>query len=173
MVYLLDANVLITAQNVHYPIDVFPVFWDWLEYQIVQDVIRMPQEIFDEIKDGSTDVEQDALYAWIQREHVKQKLVLNEEVNVQLLQEVMAGSYSPVNDVQLIGIGQDPFLVAYGKVAPEERFIVTYEVSAPLAAPHNRKIPDACLTAGVPFCDPMKMLRELGFRSSWQAENIE
>jgi hypothetical protein len=168
MVYLLDANVLITAQNVHYPIDVFPVFWDWLEHQIAQGSVRMPREIFDEIKDGSTDVEQDALYAWIQREDLKQTLVLNEDVDVEILQGVMTGSYSPANEVQLIGIGQDPFLVAYGKAAPDERCVVTYEVPAPFAAPHNRKIPDACVVTGVPCCDPMKMLRELGFTSSWQ-----
>lgn len=169
MIYLLDANVLITAHNAHYPIDLFPVFWDWLEYQIAQGRIRMPQEIFDEIKDGGTDEKADPLFAWLQREHLKQALVLDEEVGVELLQDVMADSYLPANDVQIIAIGRDPFLVAYGKADPADRCVVTNEVSAPLSAPHNRKIPDACGTAGVPCCDPVRMLRELGFTSDWRA----
>lgn len=169
MIYLLDANVLITAQNVRYPVDVFPVFWDWLEYQIAQGIVKTPAEIFDEIKDGGTDEEQDALYAWIQRPHLKDALILDEAPNATLVQEVMGESYSPLNDVQLIGVGKDPFLVAYGKAAPDERCVVTYEVSSPDAAPQNRKIPDACTIAGVQCCDPLKMLRELGFTSGWSA----
>jgi Domain of unknown function (DUF4411) len=30
MLYLLDANVLITARNRYYPIDTVPEFWSWL-----------------------------------------------------------------------------------------------------------------------------------------------
>ncbi len=30
MKYCCDSNILITANNTYYPIDVFPVFWDWL-----------------------------------------------------------------------------------------------------------------------------------------------
>ena len=121
MIYLLDANVLITAQNVRYPVDIFPVFWDWLEFQVAQGVVRMPAEIFDEIKDGSTDHEQDTLFAWIQRPHLKDRLILDEAPDPALVRAVMADSYSPLNDVQLIEVGKDPFLVAYGKAAPGER----------------------------------------------------
>ena len=168
MVYLIDANVLITAANVHYPIDVFPVFWDWLEYQIVHGRIRMPREIFDEVKDGGDDEEVDLLFAWIQREHLKEALVLEEEADVDIVQSIMAASYSPLNDIQLEQIGQDPFLVAYAKADEDDRCVVTYEKPAPHTAPQNRKVPDACATAGVRWCDPMRMLRDLGFSSNWQ-----
>lgn len=168
MVYLLDANVLITAHNAHYPIDLFPVFWDWLEAQILDGHVRMPLEIFEEVKDGGTDVEADPLYAWLQQDHLKEALVLDEEVDVDLLQQVMDESYSPVNDIQLIAIGRDPFLVAYAKSSALDRCVVTNEVSAPLAAPHNRKIPDACSTAGGQCCEPLRMLRERGFSSNWR-----
>ena len=30
MLYLLDANVLITANNLYYPIDSVPEYWEWL-----------------------------------------------------------------------------------------------------------------------------------------------
>lgn len=168
MIYLLDANVLITAHNAHYPIDLFPVFWDWLEHQILSGRIRMPLEIFEEVKDGSTNASSDPLYAWLQREHLKESLVLPEEVDPELLRSVMDASYSPVNDVQLIAIGRDPFLIAYAKADPANRCVVTNEVSAPSAAPQNRKVPDACSTAGVPCCDTLTLLRSLGFSSSWR-----
>lgn len=32
MLYLLDANELITAHNLYYPIDVVPEFWEWLKF---------------------------------------------------------------------------------------------------------------------------------------------
>lgn len=168
MIYLLDANVLITANNAHYPIDMFPIFWDWLEHEILAGRIRMPQEVFDEVKDGSTDEQADLLYAWLQRPELKKALVLDEEVDITLLQGVMADSYAPLTDVQVIAVGRDPFLVAYGKAAAADRCIVTHEVSAPLTAPQNRKIPDACATAGVKCVDPLTMLRELGFSSNWK-----
>jgi len=31
MPYLLDADVLIRAKNLHYGMDFFPGFWDWLD----------------------------------------------------------------------------------------------------------------------------------------------
>ena len=30
MTYLLDANVFISAKNLHYGLDFCPAFWDWL-----------------------------------------------------------------------------------------------------------------------------------------------
>ncbi len=30
MAYLLDANVFISAKNLHYGLDFCPAFWDWL-----------------------------------------------------------------------------------------------------------------------------------------------
>ena len=33
MAYLLDANVLIAAKNLHYGLDFCPAFWDWLIQQ--------------------------------------------------------------------------------------------------------------------------------------------
>jgi hypothetical protein len=33
MLYLLDANVLITAHNTYYAIDQVPEFWEWIAHQ--------------------------------------------------------------------------------------------------------------------------------------------
>ncbi len=130
----------------------------------------MPLEIYEEIRDGSTDAAADPLYSWLQRENLREALVLDEEVDIELLQEVMENSYSPANEAQLIAIGRDPFLVAYGKASSAGRCVVTNEITAPLTSPHNRKIPDACSTAGVQCCDPLKMLRDVGFSSNWRRQ---
>jgi len=41
MIYLLDANVLITASNSYYPIDRVREFWDWLLYQANSNRVKM------------------------------------------------------------------------------------------------------------------------------------
>ncbi|MBI3208790.1 MAG: DUF4411 family protein [Candidatus Solibacter usitatus] len=33
MLYLLDANILITAHKSYYPLDQVPEFWSWLKHQ--------------------------------------------------------------------------------------------------------------------------------------------
>ena len=53
--HLIDANVLITAHNTYYNIEQVPEFWDWVRHMGEAGEIKMPLEIYDEIKDGSTD----------------------------------------------------------------------------------------------------------------------
>lgn len=52
MVYLLDASLLITANNTYYPVDSVPEYWDWLQHYAEQGKIQMPLEIFEEVKGG-------------------------------------------------------------------------------------------------------------------------
>jgi hypothetical protein len=55
MLYLLDANVLITAHNLCYPIDGVPEFWAWLVHKGGGGDLKMPLESYEDVKDGSTD----------------------------------------------------------------------------------------------------------------------
>jgi hypothetical protein len=52
VLYLFDANVLITAGNTYYPIDQVPEFWEWLHYQGMAGNIKLPLEIMEEILAG-------------------------------------------------------------------------------------------------------------------------
>jgi hypothetical protein len=63
VLYLFDANVLITASNTYYPIDQIPEFWEWIEHQAKRGAIRIPEEIIEEILEGSKD--KDPLLPWI------------------------------------------------------------------------------------------------------------
>jgi Domain of unknown function (DUF4411) len=78
MLYLLDANVLITANNTYYPIDSVPEYWDWISHQAAAGALKMPLEIYEEIKEGGPD---DLLFAWASKNDVKAVLILQEQVN--------------------------------------------------------------------------------------------
>jgi hypothetical protein len=171
MVYLIDANVLITAHSLYYPVDAVPEFWGWLEYQSEKGAIKMPLEVFEEVKDGSTDEEKDHLYAWISEDKHKLALVLDEEVDQDLVADVVSTGYAPDRtDQELEQIGRDPFLIAYALAAKDERVVVTTEASASKKQRQNRKIPDVCATFGVSCCDPFAMLKALKFSTAWKPE---
>lgn len=168
MFFLIDANVLITANNLYYPIDRVPEYWEWLAYMGGQGRIKMPFEIFEEVKDGPKDVEKDLLFAWLQDDANKNALLLNEEVDPSILQRVIADGYaSDLTDDEVEHIGRDPFLIAYG-LADKQRCVVTAETSAPKKSRHNRKVPDVCKTLGVKFCNPFEFNRVLGFSTKWK-----
>lgn len=76
MLYLLDANVLITANNTYYPVDRVAEYWEWLIYMSKSGYVKMPLEIFEEVKDGPKDADKDLLFGWIQQENCKSELIL-------------------------------------------------------------------------------------------------
>ncbi len=168
MIYLIDANVLITANNLYYPIDRVPEYWEWLSYMGNQGYVKMPFEIFEEVKDGPDDAEKDLLFAWLQEDANKNALLLEEAVAPDLVQKVIAEGYAPdLTDDEVEQIGRDPFLIAYALV-DKERCVVTVETSAPKKQRQNRKVPDVCKTMGANFCNPFEFNRELGFRTQWK-----
>jgi Domain of unknown function (DUF4411) len=170
MLYLLDANVLITANNLYYAVDGVPEFWEWLSYMGGQGHVKMPFEIFEEVKDGPKDGEKDLLFAWLQEDSNKKALLLDENVDPNLVQKVIAEGYAPdLTDDEIEQIGRDPFLVAYS-LAAKERCVVTVETAAPSKQRQNRKVPDVCKTMGVKSCNPFEFYRSLGFRTQWKMD---
>jgi hypothetical protein len=65
MLYLLDANVLITAHNQYYPVEGVPQFWIWLAQMGNAGLVKMPLENYEEVKDGGDDQVKDLLFAWV------------------------------------------------------------------------------------------------------------
>lgn len=169
LLYLIDANVLITAHNTYYPIDRVPEFWEWLADKAKSGDIKMPLETFDEVKEGGKDKEKDLLLAWLKDDEIKKALVLDEEVDVAMVQDVINKGYAPdLTDDQIESLGRDPFLIAYGLASPSDRVVVTIEVSAPGKKRQNRKVPDVCGTMGVSSCDTFQCLKALNFTTSWK-----
>jgi Domain of unknown function (DUF4411) len=160
LLYLLDANVLIRADEDYYGFEQVPQFWDWLFEQCQAGAIKMPLEIWQEVAGSHT-----KLGEWINDTAVKEVLILEEEADPDMLNEVLTTGYgADLTDTELEKIGQDMFLVAYARV-DAERVVVTKEVSAPAKLRANRKLPDVCNTFGVKWTKDFDLYRNLGFKA--------
>lgn len=168
MLRLLDANVLITANNLYYPVDMVPEFWSWLAYMGQGGQIKIPIETLEEITDGGPKI--DPLKDWLGDASIKTAILLTESIDALLVQRVLSNGYArDLTDSEIEQIGRDPFLIDYALARPADRMVVTTEVSAPRKTRQNRKIPDVCTSLGVNCCDTFRMLRELGFSTAWKA----
>lgn len=165
MLYLFDANVLITANNTYYAIDQVKEYWAWLHYQAEAGNIKIPFEIMEEILAGQST---DLLLIWIKQPAIRKALLLDEQVDQIRVAEVIDRGYAPdLTDTELEQIGRDPFLIAYA-LAGNDRCVVTTEESKPSKRRQNRKIPDVCKTLGVECYSPFKVNRDLGFKTDWK-----
>jgi hypothetical protein len=165
---LLDASTLITANRDYYPIDQVPEFWSWLQHHGEAGRVKMPQEIMDEVKAGRK--ENDLLIDWITQPEVEAALLLQETVDIDLMQHVVSNGYAPdLNDVEVEAIGRDAFLIAYALAKPDERCVVTVEISKSSLKRQNRRIPDVCKDLGVQWCGPFALNKRLGFKTGWKA----
>ena len=161
MLYLLDANVLITANRTYYPLERVPEYWAWLVNRGNQGQVKIPQEMYDEINRGKDD-----LKCWLRNN--RDALLLDEDVDAGFVKTVLA-SYAPdLNDVEIEAIGADPFLIAYALVDPAQRRVVTTEGSKPSATRANRKIPDVCRDLMIECGTPFDLNRTLNFSTNWQ-----
>lgn len=167
MIYLLDSSVLITANNLYYPLDRVPEFWGWLRHNGEQGNIKIPLETYEEIKEGR---DSDLLFAWIKEADTKRDLLLTEQVDPTLVDSVITQGYAAdLTDIEIEQIGRDPFLIAYALADVGVRCVVTTEVSKPTKQRQNRRVPDVCGSLGVSCCDTFSLLRALNFNTSWQS----
>lgn len=171
MLYLLDANVLITANGSYYALDQVPEFWDWVHHQATSNLIKIPREIMEEIKAGRKD--DDPLLDWISTPEIEAALLLDEAVDAALVQRVVVAGYAPdLSDDEVEKIGRDPFLIAYALADPANRMVVTLEASRPSAQRANRKVPDVSQSVGVASCGPFALNKALGFRTRWRTSGL-
>ena len=165
--YLLDANVLITAHNKYYPVDRVPEYWDWLRYHGEQGRVKIPIEIIEEIDPKPrTD---DRLRDWLLETENLASMKLDDEVREELVSEVVSNGYaSDLTNLEHRGLGADPFLIAYAYKNREVRSIVTLEVSQPKRKRQNRKVPDVCKTLDIKCHDPFQLNELLDFSTNWR-----
>lgn len=169
MIHLIDAGVLITANSLYYPVDRVPEFWDWLLHHAEAGRVRVPQEIYEELKEGPEDEGRDLLFDWVSDDEVKRHLLLDEEVDPVLVNKVVSDGYAPdLTDSEIEQIGRDPFLVAYALCDVRSRTVVTTEVSKPKKQRQNRKLPNVCDDFGVRWIDTFALVRELNFTTAWR-----
>lgn len=170
MLYLLDANVLITANNQYYPVDRVPEYWEWLHHVCSKGHVKLPLEIYEEVKSGPAE-ERDMLFAWLQQDDIKKAVVLPGEAKLAHVRHITQKGYaSDLTDSEVEQIGRDPFLIAHAFADRAGRCVVTVETSQPSKQRQNRKIPDVCVAMGVQWCDPFAFGRNLGFSTNWKTK---
>lgn len=170
MVYLLDANVLITAHHTYYPTTGVPEYWEWLSFMGSAGKIKIPYEIWEEIKEGPSDTERDLLFAWLKKDTTTKALLLDDEIDPALVQQVTLQGYAhDLTDDEVEKIGRDPFLIAYALAGPD-RCVVTAENSSPSKIRQNRKVPDVCDSLDVQWCNPFQLNKLLNFRTRWRED---
>lgn len=163
MLYLLDADTLITSSNKIYKMSRFMPFWMWLLEMATKGSLKIPHEQFDEIAAGNK--KDDPLVNWLTQKEVSSAMVLDEEVDSKLLANTIITGYAPdLSEVELVEIGKDPFLIAYASLNPPNRCVVSFENSKPGKKRANSKIPDVCKIAGVRCITIFEMLEELDFK---------
>jgi hypothetical protein len=165
MLYLLDANVLIDANRDYYPIVRVPEFWEWLVHNGTTGCVKIPLEVYEEIKEGK-----DNLANWGRDPEVKEALLLNEGPDPSVIACVVNDAYAPdLTDDEVEKLGRDPFLMAYALATPGDRCIVTTEASKPKRQRANRHLPDVCTELGIPSCNTFQLVRALNFSTSWKS----
>lgn len=159
MFYLLDANTIIDAHRDYYPMDRVPEFWDWLIDRAEAQRLRIPLEIWKEIKPKDA-----TLVKWMRTN--ESVLVLKEQLEAEEVRLVMEKTYvAQPSDAQAKKIGRDPLLVAYALRDASGRCVVTTEVSKKKRTGANRKLPDACKILGVESIHTFKLIQRLNFRT--------
>ncbi len=164
MLYLLDANVLIDASRDYYQFDRVPEFWEWLVEAGANGHVKIPLEVYEEIKDGKSN--EDALATWAKDKAVEDALLLQEESDPKLVGVIVDEGYAPdLTDDEVEEIGRDPFLISYALLKPLERCVVTTEVSKPNKKRANRKLPDVCRQFNVHCCHSFDFIKKADFKT--------
>lgn len=164
MLYLLDANMLIDAKRAYYQFDRVPEFWDWLAYMGTEGRVKVPAEVYDKI----TDAKDDDLANWLRVN--KDAMLFSESVEPGLIASVHERGYGGnLTEDDIEKLNEDPFLIAYALADRNNRCVVTTEVSKPSKQGANRHIPDVCRDLGARCYDTFEFIRELDFRTDWNA----
>jgi hypothetical protein len=163
LLYLLDANTLITGENTAYPLARFPVFWEWLTHMGTNGIIKVPVEMYDEITVG-----RGPLVDWLTKADTRDALLFDEAADAARVSAVTLRGYGDLDDQEIESVGKDPFLISYGCADMANRAIVTFEVSSPRRQRANRKIPDVCDSFGIRWLTLFNLIRALDFTTNWR-----
>lgn len=165
MLYLLDADTLISADRIYYPLNRFPVFWSWLRHHGAAGAIKIPNEQYEEVTIGNG-----ALVDWLKVKETYEALLFDDESNPDLVAEVTEKGYAAdLDEAELETVGRDPFLIAYAYAARDERCVVSFEVPAPAKKRAKRKVPDVCASFGVKCITLFELIKLLDFTTDWKS----
>ena len=141
MIYYFDTNILVTAARLDFPFETNQQFWDWLVELGGQDIVRIPEMVYDELGQGD-----DSLAVWANNnKNVFWAPTLDA---VHSLSSVLDEYENPINETTLERIKADPYVVAHAHA--KSATVVTYETPNNATAAHKKKIPNICKCLNVP-----------------------
>ncbi len=152
MSYLLDANVFMSAKNLHYGLDFCPAFWEWLAHKGNTGAVQSIDKVAEEIEAG-----QDELSAWAREQGQTLFRRTPPALAPQFIQVstwITGQQYTPAA-INTFLQAADFYLLAHAMAG--NHVVVTHEIHA--ISPARIKIPNACLGLGVRFMTPFQMLR--------------
>ncbi|GAA3082947.1 hypothetical protein JOF29_004534 [Kribbella aluminosa] len=157
--YVLDANVFISAKNAHYGMDFVPGFWTWLRTAHASGVVCSVEAVRDELLDGA-----DELADWVRTLPRSFFISVDAAALVELHKLSAWSKQTPQYTQAAVATflaSADYFLV--GQARALGFTVVTHE----MPAPESKKrilIPNACDAVGASYCLPWKLLREQSVR---------
>lgn len=167
LLFVLDANVFISAHRSYYPKDICPGFWDSLIQHFRGGRLLSIDKVRDELLDVSfgEDEEPDTLYRWTKESPVDLFVSSNEKAVLNAYRDVIAWVS---NNPQFHRGARDEFarkadgwLVAFALV--HNLTLVTQEVRNP-DIKKRVPIPNVCDHFKVEYVNTFEMLRHLGVR---------
>jgi hypothetical protein len=162
--YVVDSNFFIEAHRVNYPLDVASSFWNKVK-QLADDgrivsIDKVKNELYDK---------NDALENWC-KNNLPEDFFKDTSLIMKAYGQVSSWAISKSNHYLPKALNEfldadeaDAFIVAYALTQPDNRVIVTQEISEP-ARKNKIKIPDACIALNLRYVNTMGMFRELGER---------
>jgi hypothetical protein len=146
------------AANSHYAFDLFPIFWDWIESRIGEDLFTV-KPVKDEIL-----VQNDDLSNWFKKVDDPSWVLQVDDEQTQLQMPAIT-KHCVDHGYKAHGInkflsGADPWVIA--RARRDGFTVVTQELPQP-ESKKRVKIPDVCVNVGVKQIIVYDLLRELGF----------
>ena len=163
--YLLDANVYITAHRSYYAFDLCPGFWGCLIHHSNAGRILSIDRVRDELVGY-----RDALSDWVRDDAPPELFVpsLGEAVTDayrEVISWVYANRQFTIRAKNEFSQGADGWVVAYARA--HNAIVVTLETHRPNV--QNRvPLPNVCDQFGVDRINTFEMLRALGVRFAWR-----
>ncbi|MHB9004007.1 MAG: DUF4411 family protein [Coriobacteriia bacterium] len=156
--FLLDANVFITAKNTYYGTDFAPGFWNWIaeEHDVIGlgSVVAVREELL---------AQEDALSDWTRS--LPDGFWLEEAgADVVALRDIatwaMSGDPRFRHEARIEFLASADFRLL-GQALAGKHAVVTHEVAQP-EGKKKIKIPDVCAAFGVEQREPFELFRHLG-----------
>lgn len=159
--YVLDANVFITASRSYYSFDFAKKFWDFLVEKAKENIVGSVDKVHQELKKGD-----DELKKWADADF--KKYFYSTKSN-DILSEYKKLVSEVNNSSQYIDKAKEEFaqednadawVIAYALARDYK--VVTLEKSKP-ASTKKVYMPDVCMRFNVEFLDTFQLLKYLGF----------